>query len=125
MGGFLPQQIASSDGQVLLTCRGPTWTVTASGQTFWLHHRQVMDTATGRPILQEVGYHTSRQAKTVVLGWQQRWFRFPVEGSRRRNGVITAVDESDTEALWFRKTARRAVEVVVSPQCALTRKSFA
>jgi DivIVA domain-containing protein len=125
-----PQQIVSSDGQVLLTRRGPTWTVAPSGQVFSLRYQrvigvgaryqQVVDAATGRPILQAVGDHIRCQAKTVVLGLQQRWFRFPVQGSRLRNGVMTAVDESDTEVLWFRTTGRRAAEVIVSPQCALT-----
>jgi DivIVA domain-containing protein len=113
-------KIVSSDGQVLVTLRADRWSVAASGQLFFLRDRQVVDVATGRPILQEVGDHYGRQAKTVLLGLQQRWFRFPVQGSRRRNGVMTAVDESGTEVLWFRKTARRAVEVVVSPQCAVT-----
>jgi DivIVA domain-containing protein len=117
---FPPKQIVSSDGQVLLTRRGATWTVAASGQRFLHPDQQVVDAATGRPILQQVGNHISRQAKAVVLRHQQRWFRFPVEGSRLRNGVMTAVDESDTEVLWFRKTGRRATEVVISPQCALT-----
>jgi hypothetical protein len=114
------RQIVSSDGQVLLTRRGATWIVAASGQTFLPLNQQVVDAATGRPILQAVGDHISRQAKRVVLRSQQRWFRFPVEGSRLRNGVMTAVDESDTEVLWFRKTGQRATEVVVSPQCELT-----
>jgi len=117
---FGPQQIVGSDGQVLLARRSMTWTVAASGQRFSLRDEQVVDAATGRPILRAVGNHISRQAKTVVLRLQQRWFRFPVQGSRWRNGVMTAVDESDTEVLWFRQTGRRAAEVVVSPQCALT-----
>jgi hypothetical protein len=117
---FEPQQIVSSHGQVLLARRGPTWTVTVSGQTFSRTDQQVVNTATGRPTLQAVGNHISRQAKTVVLGLQQHWFRFPVQGSRLRNGVMTAVDESDTEVLWFRQTGRRATEVIVSPQRALT-----
>jgi ribosomal protein L37E len=33
---------------------------------------------------------------------------------------MTAVDESDTEVLWFRTTGRRAAEVIVSPRYALT-----
>jgi DivIVA domain-containing protein len=116
-----PEQIVSSDGQVLLARRGPTWTVAPSEQTYSLWGRQqVVDAATGRPILQAVGDHVSRQAKTVVLGLQQRWFRFPVQGSRLRNGVMTAVDESDTEVLWFRQTGHRAAEVIVSPRYALT-----
>jgi hypothetical protein len=119
MGRVAPQQIASSDGQVLLARRSATWTVAASGQTFFDRDQQVVDAATGRPILQAVGNHISRQAKTVVLGLEQRWFRFPVQGTRLRNGVMIAVDESDTEVLWFRQTGRRT-EVVVSPQYGLT-----
>jgi hypothetical protein len=114
------KQILSSHGRVLVTYHPPGWRVAASGQLFFLRDRQVLDAATGRPILQAVGDHQKRQAKTVLLGLQQRWFRFPVEGSQWRNGVMTAVDESGTEVLWFRKTARRATEVVVSPRCAIT-----
>jgi hypothetical protein len=109
---YPPKQIVSSDGQVLLTRRGGAWTVAAT--------RQVVDAGTGRPILQTIGNHTPRNAGTVVLCLEQRWFRFPVKGSRLSNAVMTAVDEADTEVLWFRTTGRQVADVVVSPECDLT-----
>jgi hypothetical protein len=110
-------KIVDSDGQVLLARRGNTLRVTASGQVFRMDAdaEEIVDATTGVPVLRWIGSHRYHHAGTVVLGPGQRWLRFPIQGSRPRDAVMRAVDESGTGVLWFRKTQRAVVEAVVSP----------
>jgi len=112
-------KIIDSDGQVLLTHRGRTLKVTASGQVFRndANRAEIVDTATGALVLRWIGSHSYHHAGTIALGPGQRWLSFPIRGSRLRNAVMRAVDESGTEVVWFRKTKPAVVEAVVSPDC--------
>lgn len=83
--------------------------------------------ATGDPVLWVVGTHSYHKEAAVILVPGGRWFKFPVHGSRLGNAVMTAVNESGTTLLWFRKIGLpgdwrgpAAVEVIVSPECEIT-----
>jgi hypothetical protein len=110
--------VVGSDGQVLVTGSYIRLTVAASGQVIrWSGKRgqPYVDAATGNPVLWKIGAHHYQRAETAVLFPGQRWLRFPVQGTRPRNGVMTAIDESGTTLLWFRKPGwGPAVEVIVS-----------
>lgn len=82
--------------------------------------KQIVDAGTGDPIVCWIGSHRFHQARSVVLQPGQRWLRFPMHGTRLRSAVMTAVDESDTEVLWFRKIERDVTEAVIGPACDLT-----
>jgi hypothetical protein len=110
-------KIIDTDGQVLMACRSNTLRVAASGQVFRndSSRAEIVDATTGVPVLRWIGSHSYRHAGAVVLGPGQRWLSFPIQGSRLRDAVMRAVDESGTGVLWFRKTQRAVVEAVVSP----------
>lgn len=115
-------KIIDTDGQVLMVPRGNTLRVAASGQVFRndFNRAEIVDATTGVLVLRWTGSHSYRHAGTVVLGPGQRWLRFSIQGSWRRDAVMKAVDESGTEVLWFRKTKRAVVEAVVSPDCGIS-----
>jgi hypothetical protein len=113
--------ILGSSGDVLMTGRRRALTLGVGGQVLrcdW-EHNQIVDAGTGDPILRWIGSHEGYHRPVVLLPGQ-RWLRFPVRGSRRRNAVMRAVDESGTEVLWLRKIERTVTEAVVSPNCDLT-----
>jgi hypothetical protein len=114
--------ILGSYGQVLMTCRGETLTVGDGGQMLRNDraHAQIVDAGTGDPVLRWIGDHSYHQARAVVLLPEQRWVRFPVQGTGRGDAVMRAIDESDTEVLWFRKVKRAVMEAVVRPYCDVT-----
>jgi len=118
-GGALTSKIIDSDGRVLLTHRGRTLKVAASGHVFRndANRAEIVDAATGALVLRWIGSHSYHHAGTIALGPGQRWLSFPIRGSRLRNAVMRAVDESGTEVVWFRKTKPAVVEAVVSPDC--------
>jgi DivIVA domain-containing protein len=115
-------KIIDSDGQVLLTHRGRTLRVAASGQVFRKDNNraEIVDVATGALVLCWIGSHSYYHAGTVVLLPGQHWLRFPIQGSRGFNAVMRAVDESGAEVVWFRMTKRAVVEAVVSPDCGIS-----
>jgi len=57
----------------------------------------------------------------MVLLAGQRCLMFPIQGTRLGNSVMTAVSESGATVLWFRDVARKACEVVVSPDSGITK----
>ena len=118
----LTSKIIDSDGQVLLAHRGRTLRVAASGQVFRndANRAEIVDAMTGAWVLCWIGRHSYYHAETVVLGPGQRWLSFPIQGSRFRNAVMRAVDESGAEVVWFRNTQRVTVEAVVSPDCGIS-----
>jgi hypothetical protein len=118
----LTSKIIDSDGQVLLAHRGRTLRVAASGQVFRndANRAEIVDAMTGAWVLCWIGRHSYYHAGTVVLGPGQRWLSFPIQGSRFRNAVMRAVDESGAEVVWFRNTQRVTVEAVVSPDCGIS-----
>jgi hypothetical protein len=119
--GWPGSKILGSHGEVLMTCRGTTLTLGVGGRRLrndW--NKQIADAGTGDPILRGIGSHRFHQARAVVLQRGQRWHRFPVQGTGLRSGVMTALDEPDTEVLWFRKTEQNVMEAVISPACDLT-----
>ena len=110
-------KITDSHGQVLMTCHGKTLRIGATGQVLRNDPKgaEIVDAATGTPVLRWIGNHSYHRARAVVLGPGQSWLRFPVQGSRLRYAVMRAVDQSGTEVMWFRKTQRNVVEAVTSP----------
>jgi hypothetical protein len=100
-----------------MTCHGKKLRVAATGQVLRNDPKsaQIVDATTGATVLRWIGTHGYRRARAVVLGPGQSWLRFPVQGSRLRDAVMRAVDESGTEVMWFRKTQRAVVEAVTSP----------
>jgi hypothetical protein len=131
-GSYRDVKVLGSDGQIPVTrsdSSDRTLTIAASRQVLrWRRpgrSRQArgpayVDATTGNPVLWIIGTHFDFRAETAVLFPGQRRLRFPVQGSSVRNAVMTAVDESGTTLLWFRKPWGAAVEVVVSPGCGLT-----
>jgi hypothetical protein len=117
-------RIVGSDGQVLLTRRSDRLTIAATGQEFRLLDGRVVDAETGDPVLRMIGSHSYRycRAWTVALFPRQRWLRFPVQGTGIGNGVLTAIDESGTELLWFffRRKPDFGMEAVLSQDCYVT-----
>ena len=107
---------------MLLAHRGRTLRVAASGQVFRndANRAEIVDAMTGAWVLCWIGRHSYYHAGTVVLGPGQRWLSFPIQGSRFRNAVMRAVDESGAEVVWFRNTQRVTVEAVVSPDCGIS-----
>jgi hypothetical protein len=82
--------------------------------------QQLTDSVTDDPVLWMRGTNFYWQAGGHVLFPEGRYLLFPVSGTRRRNAVMTAVSESGTTMLWFRRIPKRIIEVVVSPDCSLT-----
>ena len=123
ISGWPSSKILGSYGDVLMTRRRiTTLTLGASGQVLRIdgHQKQIVDAGTSDPILRWIGRVRRHQARAVVLQPGQRWLRFSVQGTRFRNAVMTALDESDTEVLWLRQMERNVMEAVVSPTCNLT-----
>ncbi len=130
------EKVLSSDGQVLMTCRRKTktWTL-ASGQELRKPGRggEWVDAITGDTVLWVVGGHSYGYDYGAVLFPDQRWLRFPVQGAKLDNAVMTAINESGTTLLWFRRfdasrplppnalvnlgDSQKAAEVIVSPRC--------
>jgi hypothetical protein len=107
-------------------------TVTESGEAFQILGRpgEVVAKASGELILQRTGEsgkkshpllrHQGRQPFTAIYLPDRRWFRFPVRGTRRGDAVMTAVDQSETEVMWFRLAGAKGVDVVVAPERRVT-----
>lgn len=122
-------KVADSLGQVLLTHRRRTMTL-ATGQVLrvdksvtsvdaMLMGRRVTDVGTGEPVLWIGGRHSDRVPSGRVLLPGRRLLVFPVVGTRPGNAVMTAVTESGSTVLWFRRISWRNYEVVVGPDCDL------
>lgn len=91
--------------------------------------RQWVGATTGDPVLWVVGTHRYYNDAGAILFPDGRWLRFPVQGSKLGNGVMTAVNESGVTVLWFRKVGLPgdwrgplAVEVILSPDCEVTKE---
>jgi hypothetical protein len=78
-----------------------------------------VDALTGDVVLEPSGYHFNLHADTKLWLSNQRWFSFPVRGTSSRNAIMTAVDESGTPVLTFRKVEREG-EVLVRWGCHVT-----
>jgi hypothetical protein len=117
----IADKITGPCGEVLLTRRAGILTL-ATGQALridWPDH-QVTDTRTGDPVLWFCGLHFFGHAGGQILFRARRYLMFPVSGTGRRNAVMTAVSESATTMLCFRRIPKGMIEVVVSPDCDLT-----
>lgn len=125
-------KISGPVGEVLLTRRRSTITLPAGSALHFetasrwpgpratdVAPRQVADSATGSPVLWMRGRNFNRTANGLVLFPGQRYFVFPVAGTSLSHAVMTAISESGTPTLWFRRISRGIVEVVVSPDCDL------
>jgi hypothetical protein len=113
------RKITGGHGETLLTRRWRELTF-ATSQVLQIGGRGAkvdVVSGAGDPVLWVRGYHLDRKAAGIVLLPGRRCFVFPVKGTWQLNAVMTGVDESDTEVLWFRKMGLIAHEVVVSPGC--------
>jgi hypothetical protein len=114
-------KIIDGEGEALLTRRGRTMTL-ANGQTLAQDPSgsQIVDAATGDPVLWIKGAHRYQNAAGLVLLPGRRWLSFPVVGAGLRNAVMTAITESGITVMWIRRIERQVYEVLLSPECELT-----
>ena len=78
---------------------------------------------TGAPVLYISGNHLNRSAGACITFPDQRWLRFPVRSTSRRNAIMTAVDQGGNKVARYRVTGRlwaTTVEVTVHPDWKLT-----
>ena len=78
---------------------------------------------TDTPMLYVSGWHYDRVDEGCVTFPDRRWLRFPVRGTRRSNGIMTAVDEGGNNVARYRVTGRgpaTTVEITVHPDWKLT-----
>jgi DivIVA domain-containing protein len=77
----------------------------------------------GRPVLYASERHIGRQARGRVTFPDQRWLRFPVRSTSRRDAIMTAVDQDGNKVARYRVTGRlwgTRVEITVHPDSRLT-----
>jgi DivIVA domain-containing protein len=90
-----------------------------------LNVRELVD-ETGIPVLYTSGSHWNRSAHAGISFPGQRWLRFPVRGTRRREAIMTAVDEAGNSVVRYRIIPpgfflrRSIVEITVHPGWPLT-----
>jgi hypothetical protein len=90
-----------------------------------LHLRQLVDDA-GIPILYTSGVNYSHRACACISFPDQRWLRFFVRGTGRKNAIMTAVDQAGNKAVRYRITGagyvlgREKVEITIHPDRDLT-----
>jgi len=97
-------------------CRDSEKVGGADGTEGW----KVTDPQTGEPVLWTRGWHFNGGAGGRILLPRKRYLIFPVTGTNFRNAVMTAVTESGGTPPWFRRSARAADEILVSPDYDLT-----
>ncbi len=119
-------KITGPSGEVLLMRRGRKMTL-AGGRVLRLENQrpprqQVVDSVTGDPVLWIGRCHSYHSADgSICFPGGQGYLRFPVTGTRASNAVMTAVNESGSTMLWFRRIRWwGSYEIVVSPDCDLT-----
>jgi hypothetical protein len=90
---------------------------------------EVIDPENGQPMLEMTGFHVERCASAAMKLLPERGtLRFPVSGTRLKNAVMSAVDDSETTVLRFRLSSHRlrgrswmsAMEVNVDPNVEIT-----
>lgn len=90
-----------------------------------LNVRELVDEA-GIPVLYTSGSHWNRSAQASISFPGQRWLRFPVQGTRRLEAIMTAVDEAGNSVVRYRIIPprfflrRSIVEITVHPGWPLT-----
>jgi hypothetical protein len=129
------REIRSADDEVLAFVRLASYkeallTTPKDGGKFQILGRpgRVESMATGELVLSWTGEskrqprlrHQAGQPFTVMYLQGGRWLRFPVRGTTRGNAVMTAVDQTETEVMWFRIAESKSVEVVISPDRSVT-----
>jgi DivIVA domain-containing protein len=84
---------------------------------------QLLD-ETGTPVLYTAGAHIDRSDGGYIKFPGHRWLRFPVQGKRQENAIMTAVDQAGNKIARYRlarnETWRRRVEITVHPGQQLT-----
>jgi DivIVA domain-containing protein len=83
------------------------------------HHIKVITDESGMPVLHASGDSYQMHTWARVTFADQRSLRFLVRGSRRRNAIMTAVDQSGNSAARYRQ-AGGCVEIVVNPRWQLS-----
>ena len=87
--------------------------------------RQLVDDA-GIPVLYTSGVNYSHRACACISFPDQRWLRFFIRGTGRKNAIMTAVDQAGNRAVRYRTIGagymlgREKVEITVHPDRDLT-----
>jgi hypothetical protein len=77
----------------------------------------------GTPMMYSHGSNFSRRACACITFPDQRWLRFLVRGTSRKNAVMTAVDQAGSKVARYRDTRllpTGTVEIIVHPSQQLT-----
>jgi hypothetical protein len=74
---------------------------------------------TGTPVLYASGNNYAFEAKAHITFPDQRWLRFPVRGTNKRNAIMTAVDQAGNKVARYR-LLEPTVEITVHPGQPLT-----
>lgn len=82
--------------------------------------RELVD-ETDTPVLYTHGKHLNHRARASITFPDQRWLEFPVEGTRRTNAIMTAVDQDGNKVARYRAPKGPGpVEITVHPDWTLT-----
>ena len=86
------------------------------------HCSEFTDVATGASVLRVTGTHFNYEARTIVHMSGERLFRFPVQGTRTSNGLLTAIDDAGNAVFRVRLVPKKGRglapvgrQVVVAP----------
>ena len=81
--------------------------------------REVVNIDTQERVLRIDGKNFNGKANAVIRLSEERWYSFPVEGTRKENPVMTAVDETGKQvALWWSSSDPTRIgiaEIVIPP----------
>jgi hypothetical protein len=81
--------------------------------------REVVNLRTQERVFRIDGMNFNGKANAVIRCSEEHWYSFPVEGTRKENPVMTAVDETGKQvALWWSESDPRRIgiaAIVISP----------
>jgi hypothetical protein len=82
--------------------------------------REVVNLDTKERVFRIDGMNFNGKANAVIRLSEERWFSFPVVGTRKENPVMTAVDETGKQvALWWSTSGQMRIgiaEIVIPPE---------
>jgi hypothetical protein len=82
--------------------------------------REVVNLDTKERVFRIDGMNFNGKANAVIRLSEERWYSFPMEGTRKENPVMTAVDETGKQvALWWSSSDPTRIgiaEIVIPPE---------
>jgi hypothetical protein len=82
--------------------------------------REVVNIDTQERVFRIDGMNFNGKANAAIRLSEERWYSFPLEGTRKENPVMTAVDETGKQvALWWSSSDPTRIgiaEIVISPE---------